>query len=502
MHGRRQAGARVGAGQRGARRRGRGARRARSAPSSRSGRWRRCASSATRAASGSPPSARSAPGRRGAAPAAPRQARDRAEKAFEQAQQRAQADREALAARDARAQGARRAGRVADARRRGRGRGREARTRRRSTEVASRGRPAASPPPSSAPPKPRPPPRRRTRLAVRLETEIEERVMQGTEEVRREAEERVRKLVEKVEGEAEELARGARRGAAEGRVGPHPRAGRAARGARPRGPPRTRSRPAPAGPGARSLAAAEETAPVLAERSASPTASVGRLPDLLEPPSSLRPRCARCGSGTRSAGSCVALDPDRRGRASTPAGRPSTAASTSATPGPSSSSRCSPASCARRATRTKLVVNVTDINDKIYAAAREAGEASAEFAERMTARLLRGHRSARARPARRRAAGDRDDRRDRRADRRADRGRPRLRVRRRRLLPGAQLRRLRQALQPPPRGHGPGRGGGLGLAQGGPARLRPLEGAQAGRGHVAGTRPGGRGGPPGTSSAR
>jgi cysteinyl-tRNA synthetase len=32
----------------------------------------------------------------------------------------------------------------------------------------------------------------------------------------------------------------------------------------------------------------------------------------------------------------------------------------------------------------KLVVNVTDINDKIYDAAREAGEASADFAERMT----------------------------------------------------------------------------------------------------------------------
>ncbi|HEY6550215.1 MAG TPA: cysteine--tRNA ligase, partial [Solirubrobacterales bacterium] len=32
----------------------------------------------------------------------------------------------------------------------------------------------------------------------------------------------------------------------------------------------------------------------------------------------------------------------------------------------------------------KLVVNVTDINDKIYVAAGEAGEGSAEFAERMT----------------------------------------------------------------------------------------------------------------------
>jgi cysteinyl-tRNA synthetase len=32
----------------------------------------------------------------------------------------------------------------------------------------------------------------------------------------------------------------------------------------------------------------------------------------------------------------------------------------------------------------KLVINVTDVNDKIYAAAREAGEPSAQFAERMT----------------------------------------------------------------------------------------------------------------------
>ena len=44
-------------------------------------------------------------------------------------------------------------------------------------------------------------------LAVRLEREIEERVMQGTVDVRREAEERVRTLVEKVEGEATEKAR-------------------------------------------------------------------------------------------------------------------------------------------------------------------------------------------------------------------------------------------------------------------------------------------------------
>ena len=68
----------------------------------------------------------------------------------------------------------------------------------------------------------------------------------------------------------------------------------------------------------------------------------------------------------------------------------------------------------------------------------------------------------------------------------ADRLRPRLRVGRRRLLPRPQLPRLRQALQPPPRGHGPGRGGGLGEPQGGAPRLRPLEGDQGGRGHELG----------------
>ena len=43
---------------------------------------------------------------------------------------------------------------------------------------------------------------------------------------------------------------------------------------------------------------------------------------------------------------------------------------------------------------------------------------------------------------------------------------------------------LRAALQPGPRRDGPGRGGGRGRAQGGAARLRALEGAQGGRGHV------------------
>ena len=43
--------------------------------------------------------------------------------------------------------------------------------------------------------------------AIKLETEIEKRVMEGTEEVRREAEESVARLLERVEREAEESAR-------------------------------------------------------------------------------------------------------------------------------------------------------------------------------------------------------------------------------------------------------------------------------------------------------
>ena len=70
----------------------------------------------------------------------------------------------------------------------------------------------------------------------------------------------------------------------------------------------------------------------------------------------------------------------------------------------------------------KLVVNVTDVNDKIYDAAREAGRPSAEFAAEMTAAYIRGHRRPGARAARLRAARDRDDRPDRGADRRPDRG--------------------------------------------------------------------------------
>ena len=95
----------------------------------------------------------------------------------------------------------------------------------------------------------------------------------------------------------------------------------------------------------------------------------------------------------------------------------------------------------------------------------------------------RGHRRPRSRPPGRRADGGRDGRRPDRDDRGARRARLRLRVRRRRLLPGDALPRVR----PPERAAArPGRGAGAEPAQGGPARLRALEGDEGGRGHVLG----------------
>ena len=100
--------------------------------------------------------------------------------------------------------------------------------------------------------------------------------------------------------------------------------------------------------------------------------------------------------------------------------------------------------CETAATRRHIVHNITDINDKIYEAA--PGH-SAERAAEATRVVPRGHRP-------RSVSGCRMSLplatetipEDRRADRRADRVRPRLRGRRRRLLPGRELRELRRAL--------------------------------------------------------
>ncbi|CAA9497913.1 MAG: Cysteinyl-tRNA synthetase, partial [uncultured Solirubrobacterales bacterium] len=114
----------------------------------------------------------------------------------------------------------------------------------------------------------------------------------------------------------------------------------------------------------------------------------------------------------------------------------------------------------------------------------DRGPAERAARARDDSRLRRGHRRPRPRATGPRAAGHRDRRADRRADRGAARARTRLRRGRRRLLPRAQLRALRKALEPRARRHGAGRGrrehrGG----QGEPARLRAVEGEQARRGH-------------------
>ena len=118
-----------------------------------------------------------------------------------------------------------------------------------------------------------------------------------------------------------------------------------------------------------------------------------------------------------------------------------------------------------------LVANITDINDKIYDAARARGPALRRARGGDDRPLLRRHRAARARAAGPRAARDADDRRDRRPDRRPDRARPRVRGRRRRLLPRPLAARVRRAVAPRHRPDGPGRG-----ARGRPARKEdPLD---------------------------
>ncbi len=126
----------------------------------------------------------------------------------------------------------------------------------------------------------------------------------------------------------------------------------------------------------------------------------------------------------------------------------------------------------------KFVHNITDVNDKIYDAAPGA---SAALAEQATAWYLEDTGGLGLGHARRAAEGDRVHPGDRLLHRAARRARVRLPGRGRRLLPRRELPRVRAALRPAP---GSGRGAGAERAQGGPARLRALEGEQAGRGHA------------------
>ena len=82
----------------------------------------------------------------------------------------------------------------------------------------------------------------------------------------------------------------------------------------------------------------------------------------------------------------------------------------------------------RRGMRVKLVSNLTDVNDKIYDAARAEGVPSDELARRYSERLRRRHGPAGPGAAGRRADGHRDDAADRRADRHPGGGRARLPV--------------------------------------------------------------------------
>ena len=149
----------------------------------------------------------------------------------------------------------------------------------------------------------------------------------------------------------------------------------------------------------------------------------------------------------------------RQGWASTPAGRPSTAASTSGT-----RARYVVFSLLKRfleheGFEATLVVNVTDVNDKIYDAAREAGVPSAELARGDDRRLRGGHRPPR------HSAGPTPSRRPARRSSRSSTliadlvesghayaagGDVYFRV--------ASFGGLRQALQPPARGDAAGRG--------------------------------------------
>ena len=177
----------------------------------------------------------------------------------------------------------------------------------------------------------------------------------------------------------------------------------------------------------------------------------------------------------------------RPGRASTPAGRRSTTASTSATRGRSSSSPCSSASSSTRATTRRSSSTSPTSTTRSTTPRAPAGVPSGELAARDDRRLRGRHRRRSGSAGPTRAAGLRDDRRRSSSCIEAliERG-ARLRGRRRRLLPRARGPGLRLAVAPRGRRDGPGRGRRGRGAQGGPARLRAVEGPEGGRGHVVG----------------
>ena len=115
---------------------------------------------------------------------------------------------------------------------------------------------------------------------------------------------------------------------------------------------------------------------------------------------------------------------------------PSTAAYTSATPGPSPSSTSWCVISDTAGYRVTYVRNFTDVDDKIINAARETGEDPAALADRYVQAFEEDAAALGLIAAGRRAAGDRVHPRDPRAHPGAARCRGRLHRRRRRVLPG------------------------------------------------------------------
>ena len=150
-----------------------------------------------------------------------------------------------------------------------------------------------------------------------------------------------------------------------------------------------------------------------------------------------------------------------------------------------------------------LVANVTDINDKIYDAARARGRAVGRAGARDDRALHRRHRAARARPARPRAAGLRVRRADRGADRATGRRaatptRPAATSTSACARCDAYGELSHRDVDQMDQGEG---------VEGADRKEDPLDfalwkGAEGGRGHVLGRRRGAAGGRAGTSSAR
>ena len=148
----------------------------------------------------------------------------------------------------------------------------------------------------------------------------------------------------------------------------------------------------------------------------------------------------------------------------------------------------------RAATTSRMVRNVTDIDDKIIAKAAEAGRPWWAHAAIFEQAFRDGYADPGLPAADRRAAGDRPHHRDDHPDAAADRRRPRLPGRRRRLLRRPVLPGLRRAVRAADRRDAAGRRLGRRCPQARPARLCPVEVGQTRRAELAdavGRRPSG-----------